>query len=158
MSKRSKHINYHSWRSMTKRCYDVKNNRYYLYGGRGITVADEWLPGDNKGFYKFCEDMGDKPGPNYDLDRIDPNGNYCKENCRWADRTISAWNQRKYSNNVSGVVGIGWSKKNKRWIARITKNNKTVYLGYFKDKDEAIRVRRQAELDFYGEYKIKEES
>lgn len=156
-SKRSQHVNYHSWRSMIKRCYDKNNNRYSIYGGRGIGVADEWRPGDNTGFYKFCEDMGDKPAKDYDLDRIDPNGDYTKENCRWVDRTTSAWNQRKYSNNLSGVVGVGWNKRNQRWTARITKNNETIFLGGFKDKDQAIAARLAAELELYGEYKIKGE-
>ncbi len=154
-SKRSQHANYHSWRSMLKRCYDKNNNRYSLYGGRGITVTEEWLPGDNTGFYKFCDDMGNKPSKDCDLGRIDPNGNYTKENCRWVDRTISAWNQRKYSNNLSGIVGVGWDKKQQAWRARITKHNKTYWLGDFKDKEQAVAARLAAELELYGEYKIK---
>ncbi len=153
----SRHINYGSWSCMLKRCYRENNNRYNLYGGRGIKVCEEWRE-PKAGFKNFCRDMGDKPGKNYDLDRIDVNSDYNKENCRWVDRTISAWNQRKYSNNLSGVVGVGWVKRGEYWVARITKNNKTIFLGCFKDKEAAIKARRQAELDLYGEYKIKGET
>ncbi len=152
---KSSHINYESWSCMLKRCDNPNNNRYYLYGGRGIKVCERWHAPITHGFQNFCNDMGERPGMGYDLDRIDPDGDYCKENCRWVDRTTSAWNQRKYSNNLSGVVGVGWVKSINCWRARITKNNKTVQLGCYKDKEDAIRARLQAELELYGEYKIK---
>lgn len=83
---------YRTWFNMKNRCYNPKVNRYLQYGGRGITVCDEW----KNSFIKFYEDMGDVPD-NSSLERIDVNGNYCKENCRWATNRDQSRNK---TNNV----------------------------------------------------------
>ena len=56
------------------------------------------------------------------------------------------------SNNSSGVTGVGWSKKNNKWRARITLNNKEYHLGYFDDKNDAIKARKEAENKYFGEF------
>jgi len=78
---------YKIWQSMSRRCDDVNNNQYKDYGGRGITVCDEWLKFEN-----FYNDMGDSNG--LTLDRKNNNKGYYKDNCRWATRKEQQNNKR----------------------------------------------------------------
>jgi hypothetical protein len=67
---------------MKLRCASKNNPKYHRYGGRGIVVCARWL--GPQGFQNFLEDMGPRPGLGYSLDRKDNDGNYEKDNCRWA--------------------------------------------------------------------------
>lgn len=69
---------YRTWKEMRQRCLNPKSDKWQWYGGRGITIAQEW------GSYpRFLSDMGERP-EGTTLDRLDSDGNYCKNNCRWA--------------------------------------------------------------------------
>jgi hypothetical protein len=85
---------YNSWANMLRRCNNPNHKDYNYYGGRGIKICDKWLK-----FSGFIQDMGNKPGSDYSIDRINGNGNYCKENCRWATKL-------EQSNNLSSNKAI----------------------------------------------------
>lgn len=82
---------YRSWHGMLQRCHDVNATAYPQYGGRGISVCDEW----RRSFAAFIGDMGEKPTPRHSIDRIDNSGNYCKENCRWSTSSEQCSNTRR---------------------------------------------------------------
>lgn len=71
---------YKIWVGIRERCNNPNNHAWKYYGGRGISVCDDW---DN--FSSFLSDMGSRPGPEYSIDRYpNPDGNYEPGNCRWA--------------------------------------------------------------------------
>ncbi len=81
---------YITWCGIKQRCLNKNSTDYYLYGGRGITISNEW----NNSFEVFFNDMGLKPNKNYSIDRVDNSKGYSKENCVWATNFSQARNKR----------------------------------------------------------------
>ena len=87
---RTKHPLYRTYTAMLQRCYNENNPQYSDWGGRGISVCLRWLVD----FWAFVEDMGDKPSPEYSIDRVDNDGIYHPLNCQWATKEEQQNNRR----------------------------------------------------------------
>ena len=110
-----------------KRTLNSKHKDYVNYGGRGITICEEWL--DVQNFYDWA--MSNGYSDELSIDRIDNDGGYCPENCRWTTQTIQTRNRRVYKNNTSGYKGVCYHKKSGKYIAKICINKNFKYLGSF---------------------------
>lgn len=125
---------YKVWNTMKQRCLNIKSKYYINYGGRGITIADEWLKFES--FYEWALNNNYKDG--LTIDRIDNNKGYFPDNCRWVDMNIQARNKRICKNNTSGFKGVNKNKNN--WMARIMVNKKSIFLGQFNTPIEAAKA------------------
>lgn len=110
------------YRAMINRCYLKSMSNYKYYGGRGVTICARW----KDSFELFFQDMGKRPSNKHSIDRIDPNGHYTPNNCKWATKEEQSLNKRssklwivdgiEYNstsaaakkNGVSGTTIHGW--------------------------------------------------
>lgn len=108
---------YRSWAYMRQRCLNRNHHAYNNYGGRGITLCERW----NK-FENFLADMGERPEGDMTLERIDSNGNYCPENCRWAPRS----DQPKNTRTNLKITFRGETKHLAEWARTLNMNPSTL--------------------------------
>ncbi len=142
---------YMVWESMKARCYNQNIRSFPDYGGRGIKVCSAWTDTET-GFTQFLEDMGCAP-EGLTIDRIDVNGGYEPNNCRWADATTQMYNQRKRRDNSSGRTGVQkrvYATGNVVYVADISCKRVAYRLGTYKTFEEAVKAREEAELKYYG--------
>lgn len=111
-------VEYSVWQDMLNRCRNPKVASYPNYGGRGIVVCQEWYD-----FNTFYTDMGSRPSSTHSIDRIDCNGNYTPENCRWATREEQYCNKR----NNHFVTFNGSTKTVAEWSRYTGIKSATIY-------------------------------
>lgn len=125
---------YKAWYAMKHRCTNTADPYYSHYGARGITVCDAWL----RSFTAFYTDVGARPAPGYSLDRIDNDRGYEPGNVKWS--TQSQQNRNRRMITKTGYKGVYYHAKSGGYYARISINNKTRSLGYFKKPEDAAAV------------------
>jgi hypothetical protein len=115
---------YTRWQSMKRRCYLETDSHYKNYGGRGISVCDRW----RESYENFASDMGFPPTKNHQLDRIDNDGNYEPENCRW----VSMKDNSNNKTNSRIIEAFGKSMTQAQWAEKTGIKRETI----------AMRLRR----------------
>lgn len=134
---RSRSREYGCWGDMITRCTNPKTKSFARYGARGIAVCDKWLQFDG-----FFEDMGAAPSPEHSIDRIDNDGPYSPENCRWATRQEQANNKsnnRILTFNGESAPMSEWARRS--GISADTIERRLNKLGWDTDKAISTPVR-----------------
>jgi len=117
---------YGIWQGIKKRCYNPHEARYDRYGGRGIKMCDEWRE-SFQSFYNWATENGYEE--TLSIDRIDNNGDYCPENCRWSDTQEQARNR---SSNIRITIGNA-TKTLTEWCEIFEVDSKLVFARYKRD-------------------------
>ena len=132
---------YQTWSDMKQRCNNKKNAFYYRYGGRGIRVCEEWLT-----FEPFMEwALANGYREDLTIDRIDNDGNYCPDNCKWSTQREQSMNKTHLPNKY-GHKGIHASRKNGKlygYKAEKIVDGKVRYLGFSKTVEGSIAILEQ---------------
>lgn len=137
----SNHYLYGTWESMKQRCLNKNKDNYHRYGGRGISICNDWLQASK--YIEYVEtNLGHRPSPNHTIDRIDNDKDYEPGNIRWATRKEQSANTRVRSDNRVGVKGVSFDNTRNKWVVRLTVDGSYKYIGRFNSELEAIKVAR----------------
>jgi hypothetical protein len=131
---------YEIWKAMKQRCSNPNATGYKNYGGRGVTVCDEWKE-PIIGFTNFVNTVGERPSTYHTIDRIDPDGNYDPDNTKWATYLEQNNNKREKPD-----AGIHYVEKNDNWQSHIGLFSRKIHLGTSSTKEEALKLRAGAQV------------
>lgn len=129
---------YFVWAQMKGRCLNPNNHMYKHYGGRGIKVFPDWL-NDFGVFNAWAVKAGYTEG--LTLDRININGDYTPDNCRWANMHVQNANKRKNPRNTSGATGVYQYKNGRKHPFQAYVGTHTV--GFYDTLTEAVAARQE---------------
>ena len=138
---------YQAWANAKDRTINRNNPEWPNYGGRGIKMCDEWLASP----LTFCKDMNASWQPGLTLERKDVDGDYCPENCTWATESMQGHTKRKKQGCSSKCKGVCFVKRVGKIMAKIVKDGKQKYLGYFTTELDAAKAYDNASEELYGD-------
>lgn len=143
---------YSRWSTMKKRCQNPNSSSYHHYGSRGIKVCDRWQT-----FALFAADMYNQyqatclqTDGRVLLDRIDCDGDYTPDNCRWVSDSVSSQNRRKLKGGTSKYKNVSWDSNAKKWRVVIYAKNKRFHITHCDDEEDAAIYANVAIQLFHG--------
>lgn len=138
---------YNQWSGMIYRCTHESASHYDRYGERGVSVCQEWIDS----FESFADwSIANGYSETLEIDRIDNNGNYSPENCRWVSHMENSRNRNTRKTSKSGVSGVMFREDIQKWRVSIGVNYKRINIGNFDSFEDAVDARKKAEQKYWG--------
>lgn len=139
---------YRQYIAMLGRCNNPNNTSYKHYGAKGVKVSEEL----SESFENFMKIVGLPPndGLKYTLDRIDPSGDYCATNIRWAVYSTQLHNKRKRDNLTSRFIGVHQDSRGK-WVAQLSKDYHNTLVGIYDNEEDAATAYDNYSEIVYGD-------